>query len=169
MQLFIKFQIQKNENTVSNPLISRHKKIIAGVVVAVSAITAVPVIAGTIVTGTLVQKQVKIAGLVTRPEGFYLVADIPLDPGGLFVQGATTPASCANQWLYVSKDGFLDAKVYRDTGSSIQFAAALGKSVFVATAHCVQNYPMNSPVATPNNYPVIYGWIFILGHNRAIG
>lgn len=148
---------------MSNLVISRYKKIFVGVAVAVSAITALPAIAGTIVAGTLVQKQVKIAGLVTRPEGFDLVADTSLDPGGLFVQGTTTPSSCANQWLYVPKDGFLDAKVYRDTVSSIQFAAALGKSVYVATAHCVQNYPMTSPAATPNNYPVIYGLDVYLG------
>ena len=140
-----------------NPVIPRYKNVLVALVVAASAITARSVIAATIVPGNLVQKQVKIIGLATRPEGFYLIADIQMDPGGLVVQGTTTPASCANQWLQVPREGFMDAKTYRDTVTSLQLAAALGKKVTVATAHCSQNTPLTSPAPTPYNYPVIYG------------
>lgn len=129
----------------------------AAAILAASAMAALPLYAATIQVGTLVQVQVKIVATATRPEGFYLIADKTLDPGGLVVQGTTMPASCANNWLFVPKDGFYDSKVYRDTVSTIQLAATLGKNVTIATTHCAKNYEVTTPAPHPYNYPVIYG------------
>jgi hypothetical protein len=54
VQFFYYISNPKKESTVSNLVISRYKKIFVGIAVAVSAITALPAIAGTIVAGTLV-------------------------------------------------------------------------------------------------------------------
>jgi hypothetical protein len=137
------------------------KKFFVTALVAVAASASLPVIAGTMLNGSLVQVQTDVIATATRPDGFYIIVNTAVDPGGMTFQGTTTPTSCSNKWVFVPKDAaswLSDPKIYRDTINSVQLAIALGKKISIVSGHCYKNYEV-TPAAplNPYNFPVVYG------------
>ncbi len=138
-------------------LVIRAKHFFVAALLLCTAMVGMSAGAGTIVNGTQQVVNVKILGTATRPDGFYIYVDKSVDPGGLVVQNTTAPASCANTWLMVIKDGYIDSKIYRDMVNSIQFAIALKKNVNVIVSACNKNVELTSPTANGSNYPILFG------------
>jgi hypothetical protein len=140
---------------------SQFKKFFSTALLATAALAALPAAAvGTVRPGTLVIVSVAIEYTATRPDGFYVIVSDPVNPGGPVLQGTTTPASCANKWIFIPKDlvPTNDAKVYRDMVSSIQLAIALKKRITIVTGNCYQNVDLTAAAPTsPYNFPMAYG------------
>lgn len=145
---------------MNKKVFSECKNLFCATAFAMAAMTAQPSIAGTVVNGNLVIVSGQIDFTAARFEGFYIILSAAVDPGGLVLQGTSTPASCSNKWILIPKDiaPWNDPKVYRDMVNSVQLAIALKKPIAIVSLQCLQNYAVTSAApVSPYNYPIPYG------------
>jgi hypothetical protein len=145
---------------MNKKVFSQRKNLFCATAFAMAVMGAQPSIAGTVVNGNLVFVSAQIDFTATRPDGFYVILSAATDPGGLVLQGTSTPASCSNKWVLIPKDiaPGNDGKVYRDMVTSVQLAIVLKKPISVVSGACLQNYALTAGAPlSPYNYPIVYG------------
>jgi hypothetical protein len=145
---------------MNKKVFSLYKNLFCATALAMSAMAAQPSIAGTVVNGNLVFVAGQIDFTATRPDGFYIILSAAVDPGGLVLQGTSTPASCSNKWIFIPKDiaPWSDPKIYRDMVNSLQLAIALKRPISIVSGQCFQNYAVTAAAPiSPYNYPIPYG------------